>query len=169
MISFIYSNIITQNSLHTKFGTQSFYIKFLKQKGFYRCFYYFRIRVEKYFIILKQSTYRPVFSFILVCLLINVFIIKEFHFLLDHDHTHEHLHADKHSDCKQEAHFHTFSFASDCQICDFNFSPKEKTSDLSFSIPVIDFIHLSNGLYTQKIKHFFKDHENLRGPPLHFI
>jgi hypothetical protein len=60
-----------------------------------------------------------------VALLMNVFIIKELHVLLEEEHHHCLSLKDPHADCGNYVHFHANDTATQCSICHFVFSPRE--------------------------------------------
>jgi hypothetical protein len=70
-------------------------------------------------------TYRPYFALLFVALLMNVFIIKELHVLLEGQNHHCLTLKDPHADCGNQVHFHANDTETECGICHFVFSPRE--------------------------------------------
>lgn len=101
-------------------------------------------------------------------LLVNVFVAKELHYIIEFNHDHEHHLVDRHSDCNKSTHFHKYSYGSECHICDFNFSPRDHSN---IQLPVLT----ANLFYSafvfpecELISNRSHSPPNLRGPPIHF-
>jgi hypothetical protein len=63
-----------------------------------------------------------------VALLMNVFVIKELHVLLEEQNHHCLTLKDPHADCGTQVHFHANDTETKCSICHFVFSPRESIS-----------------------------------------
>ncbi len=109
------------------------------------------------------------FSIAYVLLLLNVFVVKDLHYLVELTHDHAHDHIDKHENCTSDVHFHDYSH-HECSICDFTFSPTEEESEISFSLstPVLD---TAATLFYNTIKLSNTSDRSLylRGPPIFSI
>lgn len=102
-------------------------------------------------------------------LLVNVFVAKELHYVIEFSHGHSHHLVDRHDGCENDIHFHTFDFEASCTICDFNFSPREQTFTKAPNLtPPLFFTSFLtyHEVFTLKAERSLPD---LRGPPLHFI
>lgn len=119
-------------------------------------------------VINRRPTYHLLVSMFFALLLINAFVYKELHYLLEASHGHEHHLVDRHADCNSTTHFHAFDYQSNCSICDFNFSPREFT-DTQMSELWGTVTYNSFRVYNQV---FRSENTNLlpylRGPPIHF-
>lgn len=107
------------------------------------------------------------FAFVLV----NAFVVKELHYIIEfsHDHAHHHDLVDRHADCENTTHFHSYNFDSNCSICDFNFSPRDQVNaKVALSAPAI--ISLSF-IDVEKITILEQAGAppSLRGPPSSFL
>ncbi len=101
-------------------------------------------------------------------LLVNVFVAKELHYIVEFSHGHEHHLVDRHSECTNSTHFHEYSFDSECHICDFNFSPKDQ-ADIQLPLLGVQEFY-ANFIFPKCELSSNRSHSppNLRGPPIHF-
>lgn len=96
--------------------------------------------------------------------LLNAIVFKEVHQFFLHDHDQEQI---AHDDfCKNQTHVHEIEHVFfDCSICDFNFSPSEKPTNLlgcnfSIALSTKEFFHFENTFFS-----FSEPFPSLRGPP----
>ena len=111
------------------------------------------------------TTYRPLFALSLVALLVNAFVIKQLHYVLEQNHSHGHHLVNHHAHCGSNAHFHTEELEPDCSICDFRFSPRET---ISLSFPPITppvFYSFLPVFKTEYLIRYSGTSASLRGPP----
>lgn len=101
-------------------------------------------------------------------LLINVFVVKEMHYVLEHSHQHDHHLVELHDDCSPDVHFHSIGFQANCSICDFNYSPNE-TTRFKQAITPTEVIYILSVFYKSSfISPLANEATFLRGPPAFF-
>jgi len=115
-----------------------------------------------------RPTYRLIFSMFFALLLVNVFVAKELHYIVEFSHGHEHHLVDPHSECSNTTHFHEYNYDAECHICDFNFSPKDQTDLQTLHLNITAFSNIFVSHQIDLLLNSDKTPTSLRGPPNHF-